>query len=122
VDGVTDAAAIARVCHEANRAWQVVSGDPSVSPPWDEAPEWQRSSAVSGVEEALGGATPEQLHESWCAAKVDDGWVWGDVKDTDAKTHPCLVDYEQLPADQRAKDHLFQAIVRSLSEAPDGDA
>ena len=33
----------------------------------------------------------EQLHESWCAAKVRDGWIYGDVKDAEARTHPCLV-------------------------------
>jgi hypothetical protein len=108
-------AQIARVCHEANRALQVETGDPAVSPPWDEVPEWQRTSAVEGVQAALGGATPEQLHESWCAAKERDGWTHGEVKDAAARTHPCLVPYEELPAEQRAKDHLFAAVVAALA-------
>lgn len=109
-------AAIARICHEANRAVQIETGDPAVSPRWDDAPEWQRASAIEGVEKAQAGATPEQLHESWCEFKRADGWVFGEVKDADAKTHPCLVPYRELPPEQRAKDALFQAIVQALSE------
>lgn len=106
---------IARVCHEANRAWQTVIGDPAVSPGWDEAPEWQRSSACEGVRAAIAGATSRGLHEGWVRAKLDDGWVLGPVKDADARTHPCLVPYDELPADQRVKDRLFGAIVGALS-------
>lgn len=105
---------IARVCHEANRAWCEANGDTS-QVPYDHAEGWQRDSAIEGVQAALEGATPEQLHESWCAAKVRDGWVYGEVKDAVAKTHPCLVRYDLLPEDQRLKDHLFGAIVGALS-------
>lgn len=105
---------VARVCHEANRAWQQVSGDPSVSPPWDDAPQWQRDSAVAGVREALDGATAEQLHDAWTQEKLAAGWQYGPVKDAERRTHPCLVPYAQLPADQLAKDHLFRAIVTAL--------
>jgi len=108
--------AIARVCHEANRALQIETNDPAVSPPWDDAPEWQRRSAVEGVMAAMDGATPRQLHESWMDSKFREGWVYGDVKDADAKTHPCLVDYDDLPADQRAKDTVFHGIVAALAQ------
>lgn len=110
-----DIAAIARICHEANRAIQIETGDEAVSPHWDDAPAWQRESAIEGVEKAIGGATPEQLHESWCDFKRADGWVYGDVKDADAKTHPCLVPYAELPADQIVKDAVFQAIVAAVT-------
>jgi hypothetical protein len=106
-------AQIARVCHEANRALQVLQGDPAVSPAWDDAPDWQCASAADGVVQALAGATPEQLHESWCEFKRADGWTYGPVKDAGARTHPCLVPYAELPAAQR----LFAAIVAALSEA-----
>lgn len=110
-----DVEAIARVCHEANRAWQQATGDPVVSPPWDEAPESQRESARGGVQEALRGADPEQLHLAWCAQRWADGWVFGPVKDERRRTHPCLVPYAELPAEQRAKDGLFLAIVGVLA-------
>lgn len=108
---------IAHVCHEANRALQVTSGEDEVSPHFMEAPEWQVQSAFEGVTAALEGQTPEQLHESWSAAKTRDGWVFGPVKDARTKTHPCLVPYGELPEDQRIKDAVFQAIVRAFAVA-----
>ena len=105
---------IARVCHDANRAWQQTTGDPAVSPPWDQAPDWQRESAIDGVRQALNGATPEELHESWCAHKRAEGWTYGEVKDAAARTHPCLVPYTDLPEEQRRKDTLFAAVVGAL--------
>lgn len=109
---------VARVAHEANRALQIVAGDPAVSPAWDEAPAWQRESAVHGVQKARMGMGPAALHEEWCAYKRAEGWVFGPVKDPEAKTHPCLVAYDDLPAEQQAKDHLFAAIVTVLSDPP----
>jgi hypothetical protein len=105
---------IARVCHEANRAVQVIQGDPAPSPAWDDAPFWQRDSALVGVRQALSGVGPEKLHESWCDFKRADGWVYGPVKDVLLKTHPCLVPYCDLPKDQKLKDVLFAAIVKVL--------
>jgi hypothetical protein len=105
---------IARVAHEANRALQIITNDPAPSPPWDEAPDWQQASAVEGVERAVAGATPEQLHEEWCDFKTLDDWRWGPVKDADAKTHPCLRPYAELPEGQKAKDDLFAAVVTAL--------
>lgn len=109
-------ARIARVCHEANRAYALETGeDPStVWPGWDEAPDEIHASALEGVAKALAGATPEQLHESWCAAKLVAGWTFGTVRDNAAKRHPCLVPYEELPEAQRRKDALFSAIVGAL--------
>jgi hypothetical protein len=105
--------AIARTCHEANKGWCEAHGDFSQAT-WGLAEQWQRDSAVKGVEVAL--ATSEQQHEAWAADKVADGWTYGPVKDAANKTHPCLVDYH-LPAMQRAKDGLFRATVRALAPA-----
>lgn len=105
---------IARVCHEANRAWCEANGDLS-QPSWDEAPDWQRKSALIGVQGAIDGNTPEQSHESWLAVKAADGWTYGEIKDPEARTHPCFVPYDQLPPTQRAKDHLFIVVVRALA-------
>ncbi len=110
-----EAILIASVCHEANRAYCLTQGDISQLP-WTEAPKWQRESAMLGVQKALEGATPRELHESWMAQKVADGWVYGDVKDADKKTHPCMVPYYDLPAEQQRKDALFRAVVSALRD------
>lgn len=106
---------IARVCHEANRAYCVALGD-STQKPWDEADEWQRKSAVYGVQFRLDNpCAPEKaLHVAWCADKIADGWKYGPVKDGTKKEHPCLVEFSALPIEQQAKDWLFCAVCDSL--------
>jgi hypothetical protein len=89
----------------------------STPPPWDDAPAWQRDSAIDGVTKALGGVTPEELHQAWCDAKVAEGWTHGDVRDPNARTHPCLLPYDQLPDHQRVKDAVFTAIVAALTSS-----
>lgn len=105
---------IAKLAHETNRAYCMFLGDMS-QPTWEDAPEWQRDSAMNGVRFHRGNpdARPEDSHESWMAEKVADGWVYGEVKDPEAKTHPCIKPYDELPEAQRLKDHLFLAIVRT---------
>ena len=98
--------AIAAACHEINRTYCESLGDES-QPAWSEAPQWQRASAIEGVKAAMNGATPEQSHEGWLAQKEADGWVHGETKDPKAKTHPCMVPYEDLSPEQQRKDHLF---------------
>lgn len=105
---------IASVCHAANRALQQLSGEAEVNPEWVDAPEWMQDSATSGVLSALEGRSAGELHEEWAAHRRATGWVWGSIKSEEAKTHPCLVDYDQLPEIQRAKDALFLAVVNVL--------
>jgi len=106
---------IAQVCHEANRAFQHITRDPAPSPPWEDAPEWQRKSAAEGVLAALEGRSPEEQHQSWVTSKLADGWVYGPVKNGEAKTHPSLVPYWDLPEHEKRKDVLFLAVVAALS-------
>jgi hypothetical protein len=107
---------IARTAHEVNRAYCAALGD-LTQPAWEDAPSWQRDSAVKGVQFALANpdATPEQQHESWMQTKAEEGWAWGEKKDPERKLHPCMLPYESLPIEQRVKDHLFRAVVRSLA-------
>jgi hypothetical protein len=108
---------IARVAHEVNRAYCQALGDNSQAT-WEDAPEWQRESARDGVafHVANPGAGPEASHQAWSDAKTADGWQYGEMKDADAKTHPCLVPFDQLPVEQQAKDYIFRAIVHSLAD------
>lgn len=103
---------IAKLCHEVNRAYCQATGDDS-QVAWADAPEWQKTSAYNGVAGHLSGAlkSPADSHESWLAEKAATGWSYGPVKDADKKEHPCFVPYNQLPASQQVKDHLFEAVV-----------
>lgn len=106
---------IARVCHEANRAYCASLGDFS-QPSWEDAPEWQKGSARFGVAGHLDGSitSPRQSHESWLRQKETEGWVYGPVKVPELKQHPCMVAYDQLTPEQQKKDALFAAVVAAL--------
>ena len=106
---------VAQVCHEINAAYCASLGD-LTQPSWDSAPEWQQQSAMNGVRFHLDNpdALPSASHESWMAEKTKEGWVYGEVKDPIAKTHPCYVPYAELPVSQQSKDFLFKQTVHSL--------
>jgi RyR domain len=109
---------IARICHETNRAYCQTIGDESQKT-WELADQWQRDSAIRGVEYALANpnAPASAQHDAWLSDKARDGWKYGPVKDAEKKEHPCFVSYSELPIEQRLKDHLFKAIVRAFREA-----
>jgi len=108
--------AAARAAHEANRAYCIALGDDSQLP-WEDAPEWQRSSALNGVTGVLEGHGPAASHQSWLAEKERTGWKFGPVKDPEKKEHPCFVPYEQLPPEQQGKDALFVSTVLAMMGA-----
>lgn len=109
-------AEIARIAHDVNRAYRCALGE-DAGPTWDEAPEWERASVLAGVMFHLSKPWkgPESSHEAWMAHKLAEGWQYGPTKDVEAKTHPCLVPFAELPVAQQAKDFLFRAIVHALS-------
>lgn len=108
---------IARVAHTINKAYCESIGDHS-QPDWENAPDWQKDSAIKGVEFHLANpdATPENSHESWLKQKEEDGWKHGPVKDPEKKEHPCFCPYNELPVEQRSKDYLFRAVIHGLKE------
>lgn len=106
---------IARVCHEVNAAYCAALGDHS-QVAWNDAPQWQRDSAISGVafHRTNPDAGPDHSHNEWLKEKTATGWKYGAVKDSMAKEHPCFVPYDQLPPEQKAKDFIFRAVVHAL--------
>lgn len=107
---------IARVCHEANRAYCMSLGDDS-QPSWEDAPKWQKDSAVAGVEFHMkGDHQPSDSHQNWMDQKIAEGWVYGPEKDPEKKEHPCMVPYDDLPIEQRTKDFIFIGIVHSFKK------
>lgn len=108
---------IAAICHEANRRLCTVIGDASQEP-WETAPGWARESAWDGVVKILDGRVnePRDSHASWMAHKLAEGWKYGEIKNPEAKEHPCLVPFDELPIAQQLKDYVFFGIVCALSE------
>lgn len=106
---------IAKVCHQANKAFCEHNGDDSQKD-WTVAETWQRDSAIKGVEFRIMNpdAGHDAQHNAWMQDKINEGWVYGETKDASAKTHPCIVPFDQLPVFQQKKDALFCAIVDAL--------
>lgn len=111
---------VAKTCHQANRAYCTALGDFS-QPHWDDAPEWQKTSAIKGVVFHIKNpnAGEQASHYSWMDEKLKDGWTYGPVKDAELKEHPCMVEYSDLPVEQQAKDYIFTSIVQSLGHLVD---
>lgn len=106
---------IAKICHQANKIFCEFIGDTS-QVNWENAPLWQRESAIKGVQYHMQNPTskPSDSHESWLKEKNEKGWVYGSVKSEEDKIHPCIVPFDELPKDQQFKDILFSAIVKSF--------
>lgn len=107
---------IARVAHEVNKAYCEALGD-FTQPSWEDAPEWQKESAIKGVELHL--ANPnlgvDASHQAWLEHKRAEGWTYGPVKDPVKKEHPCFVPYADLPPEQKAKDFIFRGVVHAIA-------
>lgn len=108
---------IAAGAHEVNRAICEQAGDHSQKP-WNDADEGVRRSAISGVEHVLNnpGITAEQQHDEWMRFKLADGWVYGEHKDAEAKTHPALVEFDKLSYTNRMKAVVFVSYVSTTKD------
>ena len=100
---------IAEFCHESNRAYCKAIGDP-IRSPWGELTDRERQSIMSGVKFRIEHpeANLDAQHIEWSKSMTEQGWVYGEKKDVEKKEHPCLVDWNELPATQKSKDFLFK--------------
>lgn len=46
----------------------------------------------------------KNVHEVWATARIAEGWHYGKERNTELKTTPCLVPYEDLPEIEREYD------------------
>ena len=110
------AEACARAAHSVSNTYNSAIGDP-LSPPWADLTDAQRAGAIGGAVHAIAGGTAEGSHALWLHTRAEEGWVYGPVKDFEARTSPCLIPYAELPEAQRRKSVLFQCVVRAMYEA-----
>lgn len=107
---------IAIVCHQVNKSICECFGDLS-QPDWENAPEWQKESAIKGVGFCVTNpdSPASANHDSWMAEKVRSGWKYGSIKNAETKEHPCMVSYDELPREQKVKDYAFKAVVFAMT-------
>jgi len=103
---------LAKIVHEANRAYCEGLGDISQVPWLDTDPEI-KASAVNGIEYRIANpkATNAEMHNNWLKEKEKSGWTYGEEKNAFRKTHPCIMPYAKLPKEQKVKDSLYSAIL-----------
>lgn len=53
---------------------------------------------------ALTEQIAENVHDVWAVSRIKDGWTYGTMRDSSAKTTPCLVPYDELPEEEKAYD------------------
>jgi hypothetical protein len=104
----------ARRAHEANRTYCRMNGDTSHAE-WSKVPSWKRTSVMVGAHVAIDRPTlsPKMSHALWCDHMRSNGWTYGETKDSEKRTHPCLLPFSKLSIEHQVKDHMFLAIVRS---------
>ncbi len=46
----------------------------------------------------------KNVHEVWAETRIKQGWEYGEQRNDELKTHPCLVPYEDLPEEEKEYD------------------
>ena len=53
---------------------------------------------------ALTECLAASTHDHWSIERLKQGWTYGPRRDDAAKTHPCLVPYDELPESEKLFD------------------
>ena len=46
----------------------------------------------------------QNVHEVWAETRIRQGWIYGEQRNDELKTHPCLIPYEELPEEEKEYD------------------
>ena len=52
----------------------------------------------------------KNVHEVWAETRVKQGWTYGEQRNDELKTHPCLIPYEDLPEAEKEYDRKKQPL------------
>lgn len=86
---------------------------PVIPEPWFQRDLEFRIQCIKVIEMMCGPdrkSSPEELHDDWVVAYAKMGWVYGPVRDTELKTHPDMVPFDELDPRERDKDAVFVAL------------
>ena len=105
---------VARIVHEINRLY--CEGLGQYQPRWENTSDWQRDSTYQLIEKIIANPNIKnsECFEEWKKNKIEDGWRYGPKKDENKKTHPCIVDWENLPIQEREKDPILIHVIKGL--------
>jgi len=106
---------MAQLVYETGRLEARLMQRPIVADPWGERDEDFRQRFCDRLTDILTQAelpNPEEAHEEWVKEYKEMGWTYGPRRDPEAKTHPDMVPYNQLPKAEREKDAVFLALVQ----------
>ncbi|TRY59413.1 hypothetical protein DNTS_004316 [Danionella cerebrum] len=57
----------------------------------------------------------ENIHELWVMNKIELGWTYGMVRDDNKRQHPCLVEFNRLPEQERSYNlQMSQETLKTL--------
>jgi len=103
----------ARFVSDAGRLAAIAANAPIVPEPWDERDEDFKSRFLKVIGEQCSEdrtKSPEESHEKWMETYKKMGWKYGEKRDPEAKTHPDMVPYDELPQKEKDKDEIFFAL------------
>ena len=108
---------IARVCHEALRAYSIVIFDYS-NRPWEDTDEDSRQFLIDLVEVIIKNpsSSPRSVHGIWSSELLSKGWVYGPTPSKTKHKHPQLIGFDDLHDEDVKRYALLIGIVRSFDE------
>lgn len=100
--------------YDAARLAAQAANAPVIPEPWEKREYDFRAQFLEVIEQQcdplLNAKSAEQLHEDWVEAYSRMGWVYGEVRDPEAKVHPDMVPYAELGQLEKDKDGVFVAL------------
>ena len=114
---------VAKECHNANNALMVANGEVENPSDWDELDHHQKYVNIDSVSKILANPdiTAENIHDVWMKNKMIDGWVYGEVKDAEKKTHPLICPFDEMNPIDKMKDQIFIDTVNARRDYLNGE-
>lgn len=83
-----------------------------------EAVWWSVQGSIVMTQSSLIEMLAEAVHEEWVRGRKAEGWTYGEKRDDDAKTNPCMVPYAELPESEKEYDRATATTtINTLSNA-----
>lgn len=105
---------ICELCHLANNELMIANNETPCGN-WDTLDSHLKQMTRDSVSVIIDkpNITAEDIHNTWMTNKAKDGWVYGDIKDANKKTHPLMIPFADMNAIDKAKDQSFIDIVNA---------